>query len=153
MPAGQSGLRRHRNNGTVTGHFDLDSASGNYLDFTTGGESVAAGYTFFASMSRTLYGERANVIALAADLTTITATASAPEPASIALTAPLLLALGFLPAALEASVIVIPPLTLPNIPSTTSRRGPSRLRPDPAPPFMRWVLLSGWVSSHGGIAL
>ncbi|MBV8707518.1 MAG: PEP-CTERM sorting domain-containing protein [Acidobacteriaceae bacterium] len=30
---------------TVTGHFDLDSSSGNFLDFTIAGKSVAAGYS------------------------------------------------------------------------------------------------------------
>ena len=30
---------------TVTGHFDLDSTSGNFLDFTIAGKSVATGYS------------------------------------------------------------------------------------------------------------
>lgn len=35
---------------TVMGHFDLNSATGNFLDFTIDGKSVAAGYTFSASI-------------------------------------------------------------------------------------------------------
>jgi hypothetical protein len=35
---------------TVTGHFDLDSATGNFLDFMIAGKSVAAGYTSSASI-------------------------------------------------------------------------------------------------------
>ena len=35
---------------TVTGHFDLDSTSGNYLDFTIAGQSVAVGYQSSATI-------------------------------------------------------------------------------------------------------
>ena len=35
---------------TVTGHFDLDSATGSYLDFMLAGKSVAAGFMSFASI-------------------------------------------------------------------------------------------------------
>jgi hypothetical protein len=151
----------------VTGHFDLNSTTGSFLDFMIGGKSVATGYTSIASIdpARTdaIYTAQvspvssgmpsnstftldlsslttwrstdtaytlltdttqlatnldtinnplsafpstfnyytadatgANIVALAANLTSITATAAAdaPEPASIALVAPFLLALG-----------------------------------------------------------
>jgi hypothetical protein len=35
---------------TVMGHFDLDAATGNLLDFTIAGKSVAAGFTSMASI-------------------------------------------------------------------------------------------------------
>jgi hypothetical protein len=35
----------------VTGHFDLDSTSGNFLDFTIGGKSPASGYQSSATFS------------------------------------------------------------------------------------------------------
>ena len=151
---------------TVAGHFDLDSTTGNFLDFTIAGKSVAAGYTSSASIgparfdaiytaqvspvssggasnnsftldlsslttwpsSETAYtlltnktqlttnldtvnnpssafpstfsyytadATGSNVVALSANLTTITAT-SVPEPASMVLIAPFLLGMGFL---------------------------------------------------------
>jgi uncharacterized protein (TIGR03382 family) len=151
---------------TVTGHFDLDSTTSSFLDFTIAGKSVAPGYTSFASIgpaltdgiytaqvstlstgmssnstfsldlsslatwpsSDTAYtlltdktqlltnldtignplsafpstfsyytadADGTSVVALAADLTSINTTA-VPEPATIALTAPLLLVLGIL---------------------------------------------------------
>jgi hypothetical protein len=150
---------------TVTGHFDLDSVTGSYLDFMIAGESVAAGYMSFAGIvpaltdaiytaqlspvalgtpsnstfsldlsslstwpsTDTAYtlltdtiqlttnldtitnplsafpstfdyytanADGTNVVALSADLTSITATA-VPEPASLALVAPMLLGLVF----------------------------------------------------------
>jgi hypothetical protein len=39
---------------TVTGHFDLDGGTGNFLDFTIAGRSVAAGYQSFASIGPAL---------------------------------------------------------------------------------------------------
>lgn len=36
---------------SVTGHFDLDSSSGTFLDFTIAGKSVAAGYSSSAVLS------------------------------------------------------------------------------------------------------
>jgi hypothetical protein len=150
---------------TVTGHFDLDSTTASYLDFTIAGKSVAAGYTSFATIGPALtdamytaqvspvssgmpsnntfsldlsslttwpstdtaytlltdtaqlannldtitnplsafastfnyYTANAdgiNVVALAANLTSFTATA-VPEPGGIVLIAPLLVTLGF----------------------------------------------------------
>jgi hypothetical protein len=150
---------------TVTGHFDLDSATGNYLDFMIAGKSVAAGYMSFANivpaLTDAIYtaqvspvasgtpsnstfsldlsslstwpstdtvdtlltdttqlttnldtitnplsafpstfnyytadSDGTNIVALSADLTSISATA-VPEPASLALVAPLLLGLVF----------------------------------------------------------
>jgi hypothetical protein len=150
---------------TVTGHFDLNSATGSYLDFVIAGQSVAAGYLSSATIGPALtdaiytaqvspvalgtpsnssfsldlsslstwpatdtaytlltnttqlttnldtvtnplsafpstfnyYTASAsgtNVVALAADLTSLTATAT-PEPASLALVASSLLGLGF----------------------------------------------------------
>jgi hypothetical protein len=38
----------------ISGHFDLDSVSGHYLDFTIAGKSVAAGYTSSASIGPAL---------------------------------------------------------------------------------------------------
>ena len=38
------GATGYANGGAISGHFDLDSASGNFLDFTIGGKSVAAGF-------------------------------------------------------------------------------------------------------------
>ena len=35
---------------TVSGHFDLDSATGNFLDFTIAGQSVAPGFQSFAAI-------------------------------------------------------------------------------------------------------
>jgi len=35
----------------ITGHFDLDSSSGNFLDFTIAGKSVASGYQSSANFS------------------------------------------------------------------------------------------------------
>ena len=35
---------------TVMGHFDLDSTSGNFLDFTVAGQSVPSGFQSFASI-------------------------------------------------------------------------------------------------------
>jgi hypothetical protein len=40
---------------TVTGHFDLDSTSGNFLDFMIAGKSVAPGYQSFASIGAALF--------------------------------------------------------------------------------------------------
>jgi hypothetical protein len=150
---------------TVTGHFDLNSATGSFLDFMISGQSVAAGYlssasigpalfdaiytaqvspvalgtpsnsTFFLDLSSlttwpstdtvyTLLTDRTqlttnldtvtnplsafpstfgyytantdgtNVVALSADLTSITAVAT-PEPASLVLLGSSLLGLGF----------------------------------------------------------
>ena len=39
---------------TVTGHFDLDSVTGNYLDFMIAGQSVAPGYLSSASIGPAL---------------------------------------------------------------------------------------------------
>jgi hypothetical protein len=40
---------------TVTGHFDLDGGTGNFLDFTIAGKSVAPGYTSMASIGPALF--------------------------------------------------------------------------------------------------
>jgi hypothetical protein len=40
---------------TVTGHFDLDSTSGNFLDFMIAGKSVAPGYQSFANIGPALF--------------------------------------------------------------------------------------------------
>ena len=40
---------------TVPGHFDLDSVTGNYLDFTIAGKSIAPGYTSSASIVPPFY--------------------------------------------------------------------------------------------------
>jgi hypothetical protein len=40
---------------TVSGYFDLDSSTGNFLDFTIGGLSVPAGYESFAGIGPALY--------------------------------------------------------------------------------------------------
>jgi hypothetical protein len=150
---------------TVTGHFDLNSATGSFLDFMISGQSVAAGYlssatigpalfdaiytaqvspvalgtprnsSFFLDLSSlttwpstdtaytlltdktqlttnldtvtnslsafpstfgyyTAGADGSNVVALSADLKSITVTAT-PEPASLVLLAPSLLGLGF----------------------------------------------------------
>ena len=39
---------------TVTGHFDLDTVTGSFLDFTIAGKSVAAGFQSFASIGPAL---------------------------------------------------------------------------------------------------
>jgi PEP-CTERM motif len=40
---------------TVTGHFDLDSNTGSFLDFSIAGRSVAAGYLSFAAIGPALF--------------------------------------------------------------------------------------------------
>lgn len=40
---------------TVTGHFDLDSGTGDFLDFVIAGQSVAAGYESFAAIGPALF--------------------------------------------------------------------------------------------------
>src|SRR5215467_8188898 len=150
---------------TVTGHFDLNSTTASYLDFTIAGKSVAPGYVSFATIGPartdaiytaqvspvssgmpsnntftldlsslstwpstdtaytlltdtaqlatkldtitnplsafpstfsyyTANADGTNVVALAANLTSVTATA-VPEPGGITLITPLLLTLGF----------------------------------------------------------
>jgi hypothetical protein len=53
---------------SVSGHFDLDSVTGDYLDFTIAGKSVAAGYLSSASivpaMSDAIYTAQASPVAL-----------------------------------------------------------------------------------------
>jgi hypothetical protein len=152
---------------TVTGHFDLNSATGSYLDFMIAGKSVAAGYMSSATIGPALFdaiytaqvspvssgmpsnssfsldlsslttwpstdtaytlltdktqlmtnldtignplsafpstfnyytanANGTNVVSLSADLTSVTATATVPEPASLLLVASsLLVGLGF----------------------------------------------------------
>ncbi len=52
---------------SVSGHFDLDSLTGNYLDFTIAGQSVAAGYLSSASivpaMSDAIYTAQVSPVA------------------------------------------------------------------------------------------
>ena len=40
---------------TVAGHFDLDSSTGNFLDFSIAGQSVAPGFLSFASIGPALF--------------------------------------------------------------------------------------------------
>ena len=151
---------------TVMGHFDLNSATGNFLDFTIAGKSVAPGYSSSASIGPALFdaiytaqvspvssgmpsnssfsldlssltswpstdtaftlltdtaqlstnldtignplsafpstfnyytanANGTNVVALSANLTSITAEAAVPEPATLVLVASALLGLGF----------------------------------------------------------
>jgi hypothetical protein len=48
------GATGQSNGSTVTGHFDLDSGTDTFLDFTIAGKSVAAGYQSFATIGPAL---------------------------------------------------------------------------------------------------